>query len=73
MSTLFRKRSVKMLPKWTGDAVGRMHIHGISFQRLADKMGVNVKYLSSVMNGHRTPKGAQEKVMTALDELIREE
>jgi lambda repressor-like predicted transcriptional regulator len=61
-----------MPAEWTGDVVGKLHVHGISAKSLACKLGYNSKYLSSVLNGHRTPPKAEEKCKAALNELIAE-
>ena len=61
-----------MLEKWTGEVVGLLHVHGISAKELAAKLGCNSKYLSTVLNGHKTPKNAEEKCKAALNELISE-
>lgn len=61
-----------MPKKWTGDLVGLMHTNRISFQALADKLGVTNRYVSMVLNGHRDPPGAEEKFRAALDELLSE-
>ena len=62
-----------MPEKWTGDVIGIMHVNRISFQQVADKLGWNVKYLSAVMNGKRSPAGAEEKIKGALNEILRGE
>ena len=62
----------RMPAQWTGEVLGEMHLNDISAQELAEKIGIHPKYLSAIMNGHREPKGAEEKVRTALDELIQE-
>lgn len=60
------------MPKeWTGDLVGLMHTHRISFSQLAEKLGVTNRYVSMVLNGHRNPAGAEDKFRAALDELIQ--
>lgn len=60
------------MPKeWTGDLVGLMHTHKISFQQLAEKLGVTNRYVSMILNGHRDPAGAEEKFRAALNELIQ--
>lgn len=59
-----------MPDKWTGEVVGLMHVNCVSAKALAERLGWNPKYLSSVLNGRRTPKGAEEKVKAALDSLI---
>ena len=61
-----------MPKKWTGDLVGLMHNHKISFQTLADKLGVTNRYVSMVLNGHRDPPGAEDKFRAAVEELVRE-
>ena len=61
-----------MPKKWTGDLVGLMHNHKISFQALADKLGVTNRYVSMVLNGHRDPPGAETKFRQAVIEIIAE-
>ena len=57
---------------WTGKVVGRMHVLGISHKEVADRMGVTNRYLSMLLNGHRSPKGAEEMVSVAIDQIERE-
>lgn len=59
-----------MPEKWTGDLLGRMHLAGITAKELAAEAGLNAKYLSTVLNGHKRPKGAEAKLNAALDRLI---
>jgi len=59
-----------MPAQWTGDVVGKMHLAGISMKQLAEEVGWHEKYLSAVMNGHREPKDAEQKVCEALDRLL---
>ena len=61
-----------MPAQWTGEVLGEMHLNSISAQELSRKMGIHPKYFSAIMNGHRKPEGAEEKVRAALNELIRE-
>lgn len=60
------------MDEWIADAVGKMHIHRIEHKKLADHIGWNPKYLSVVLNGHKTPKGARERIEKAIDEIIAE-
>lgn len=60
-----------MLAQWTGELVGKMHNHKISKTQLADNLGVTREYVSMVLNGHRTPAGAEEKFCNAVDEIIK--
>ena len=61
-----------MLEKWTGELVGAMHMAGVTKKQLAETVGWNDKYLSVVLNGHKNPKGAKEKLFEALSRLIAE-
>lgn len=58
-----------MPEQWTGDIVGELHLANISMEQLADEVGWHPKYLSAVMNGHRKPKDAEQKVRDALERL----
>ena len=61
------------MPKeWTGDLVGLMHNHRITFAQLAEKLGVTNRYVSMVINGHREPAGAEQRFRAAVEELIAE-
>ena len=65
----FMKEGVN-LEKWIAEVVGLMHIHGISQTELAEKVGVLRPYINKILNGKETPKGAEERIKKALDELI---
>ena len=59
-----------MPAQWTADLVGKMHMHGITAKQLAEKVGWNAKYLSVILNGHRNPKNAEQRLTTALSEIL---
>ncbi len=59
-----------MPAEWTAKLVGKMHLFGITAKELAEEAGLNPKYLSTVINGHYEPKGAEEKLYGALDRII---
>ena len=61
-----------MPEKWTGEAVGRMHVLQIQHKELANRMGITNRYLSMVLNGKRNPPGAEARVMGAI-EMIESE
>ena len=61
-----------MPAQWTGELVGKMHIYSVSYRELADRIGCSNKWLSMVINGHRSPKNAEQRFNAALDELIKE-
>lgn len=60
------------MEKWIGDIVGRMHINSITQIELANKMNVTNDYISMILNGKRNPKGAKDRINTAIDEIIAE-
>lgn len=60
-----------MPEKWSGDIVRDLHLNGITAKSLADKLGWHSKYLSTVLNGHKNPANAEQKIRAALDELIK--
>ena len=61
-----------MLPKWTGDVVGTLHVNNIEIRELAAKMGCAPEYVGKILNGKREPKNAEAKVKEALAELVKE-
>lgn len=59
------------MPKpWTGDLVGKMHIHGITTYDLAQEMGVKQGYISMLLNSKREPEGIQERMEAAVERII---
>ena len=59
-----------MPEQWTAKLVGELHMRRLTAKQLAAQVGWNEKYLSAVLNGHRTPKGAQGTLEQALAQLI---
>ena len=59
-----------MLAQWIGDFVGRMHRYRVTITQLAQEMDVTREYLSTILNGHRDPKGIEQRMNDALDNLI---
>ena len=59
-----------MPAQWTAKLIGEMHLAGVTAKQLAAAVGWHEKYLSAVLNGHRNPQGAEEKLWTALNGLI---
>ena len=60
-----------MPAQWTGDLVGQMHNNKITKKQLAEQMGVTPEYVSMVLNGHRTPSGAEETFRAAVNFIIQ--
>lgn len=56
-------------PKWTGDAVGMMHVHRISHEELAEKIGWSRRYLYRILEGSDTPAKARKKVLDAINAI----
>ena len=56
--------------QWTMKIIGQMHLYGITGKVLAEELGWNPKYLSRVLHSEVAPRGAEEKVSSALDRLI---
>lgn len=59
-----------MPAKWTADLLGKMHLAGVTAKELSAEVGWNPKYLSVVLNGHKEPKGAEQKLNDALGRLL---
>lgn len=55
---------------WTGDLVGLMHDNKISKTDLAVELGVTREYVSMILNGHREPAGAKERLKSAVEKII---
>lgn len=59
------------MPKeWTGDLVGLMHVHGISFTELAEEMGVTNRYVSAILNSHKEPPGIENRLRIAINRIL---
>ncbi len=59
-----------MPAQWTAVIIGQLHLNGIKAKDLATEVDWHPKYLSRVLNGLVEPKGAEEKLMDALNRLI---
>ena len=60
------------IPKWTGILIGKMHNNSISKKDLAGKLNFSQEYISMVLNGKKTPKGARERFEATVEEIIKE-
>ena len=58
-----------MPEEWTGRLIGDMHNAGISRAEVARELGVSTAYVTMVLNGIRTPKGAEEKLRAAFERV----
>ncbi|WP_143436049.1 helix-turn-helix domain-containing protein [Intestinibacillus massiliensis] len=59
-----------MTKSWTGELIGKMHVHHITSRTLAKHMGISYQYVSMVLNSKREPPDAENRFRRALDELI---
>ena len=57
---------------WIANAVGKMHVNRISNIDIAKKLNFTVGYVSMILNGKKTPKDAETRIMSAIDEIIAE-
>ena len=61
-----------MPEKWTGRLVGRMHNERITYEDLANEMGVTKAYISMILNGTRKPDGARERMEAAVSKILEQ-
>ena len=59
-----------MPEKWTGRLVGRLHNERITYEELANEMGVTKAYISMILNGARKPDGIKERMEAAVISII---
>jgi len=59
-----------MLEAWTGELVGRMHMHRVSNQDLANEMFCCKAYVGMILNGRRNPPGARERLEAAFERVL---
>ncbi len=59
-----------MPEKWTGRLIGKMHNNCITYEQLANEIGVNKAYISMILNGRRKPSGIQERLEGAVQRII---
>lgn len=57
-------------PEWTGKLLGEMHNNRITYDDIAERLGVTKSYVSMVLNGARTPQDAQVRFEQAYDEVL---
>lgn len=59
-----------MLAQWMEAFFGKKRAYKVKDAEIAAEVGWHPKYLSAVLNGHRSPQGAEEKLTAALDKII---
>lgn len=58
------------MEKWIGALVAEMHMHKITGKQLAKELGYTNEYVSMVLNGKRTPAGAEHRFRQALQRIL---
>lgn len=61
-----------MPAQWTAEIIGLLHLYGISRKHLAEYLDCTPEYVTMVLNGKRSPKGAEEKFKKALLEIKKQ-
>lgn len=56
---------------WTGELIGKMHNKNVTYDELAEEMGVTKAYISMILNGKRKPPGIKNRMKCALDAIIQ--
>lgn len=60
------------MDKWIGEAILKMRANKITQEQVAKKVGVRREHINLILSGRYTPKNAESRIMTAIDEIIRE-
>lgn len=56
---------------WTGELIGKMHNEHVTYQELADALGVQKSYISMILNCKKQPKNAKERLNEAFELVLR--
>lgn len=56
---------------WTGNLIGKMHNKNVTYDELAEEMGVTKSYISMILNGKRKPPGIRKRMECSLDAVIQ--
>lgn len=59
-----------MTKEWTGRIVGLLHTHRITQTELAAELGLTAQYISMVLNGKKTSKGIEERMVDAINAIV---
>lgn len=58
------------MERWIANAVGLMHINHITQKEVAAQLGVTNDYVSMILTGKKSPKGAEKRINTAINDII---
>lgn len=59
-----------MPEKWTGRLIGRMHNERVTYDDLAEELGVTKAYISMILNSVRKPDGIQKRMEAAFESVV---
>lgn len=59
-----------MPEEWTGNLIGKMHNKCVTYDDLAEEMGVCKAYISMILNGRRKPPNIQKRMEDALVNIV---
>ena len=59
-----------MPEKWTGRLIGKMHNECVTYDDLAEELGVTKAYVSMILNSKKKPTGIQERMETAFESVV---
>ena len=57
---------------WTGNLIGKMHNKGVTYDDLAEEMGVTKSYISMILNGKRKPPGIRKRMNMAVNSIVQQ-
>ena len=63
---------MKIVPKWTGEAVKKKHLYNITDGDIANVIGKSRETVSKTLNGKYSFKDDKKIIIKAIDELIAE-
>ena len=59
-----------MPEKWTGNLIGRMHNEEVTYEDIANELGVTKAYVSMILNSRRTPADAKTRLEEAFQAVL---
>lgn len=59
-----------MPEKWTGNLIGRMHNEKVTYEDIANELGVTKAYVSMILNSRRTPADAKTRLEEAFQAVL---
>lgn len=60
-----------MREAWTGALIGKMHNAEVTFEDLAQELGVSKGYISMILNGRRKPPEAKKRLQEAYESILQ--